>query len=193
MSRLTDYSGKEPRRKGAVEMLCEEIKFSFDRRMENWRVHIAFVGELLAEIELQRSIQCHAANMGGPPPSDGSARAIRAAKAMLAAPSPGEAISRAAWVHELCRKLNPDDAYPTDHFIDMVSSCASAVRFGLESPCRSRHAASAASHVWRQAYGISRFDSFTPAWERDWIRAKLCGALAAFVPTEPRLNPEGEL
>jgi hypothetical protein len=86
-------------------------------------------------------------------------------------------IASAALVHNLCHELNPEDAYPTNHTIDMLSSCASAIRFGLEKPCRSRHAADAAGHIWKQRYGLRLFDSFTPAWQKDWTRVQLQEAI----------------
>lgn len=52
-----------------------------------------------------------------------------------------------------------------------------------ESPCASRHAASAAQHVWKRVYGVSRFDSETPAWEKAWARTKLQSAILSLLPS----------
>lgn len=86
-------------------------------------------------------------------------------------------IDGAAEVHSFIHDVAPEDAYPCDHLIDMLSSCVSAVRFGLEKPCHSRHAAEAANHVWKHKYGVRLFDSFTSAWETDWARAMLQEAI----------------
>lgn len=68
---------------------------------------------------------------------------------------------------------------------------ASAIRFGLETPCRSRHAAHAAQHVWQQIYGISLFDSHTPGWQREWARSKMIAALTALVAAILRAKEVG--
>ena len=92
-------------------------------------------------------------------------------------------ISKAAAVHDFVHTTGNDEAYPCDHLVDMLSSCASAIRFGLEVPCRSRHAAEAANHIWKRVYGISLFDSFTSNWCHDWTRAKLTEALIQLTPS----------
>jgi len=124
----------------------------------------------------------------GKPPSDNSGIVLRRVEEMLAA-NPTVIVSLCPDLHHLCNEMNPEDAYPTDHLIDMLSSCVSAIRFGLEKPCHSRHAASAAQHIWKHVYGVSLFDSFTPNWEKDWIRAQLQSALLAELE---RLKAEGE-
>ncbi len=86
-------------------------------------------------------------------------------------------ICRAAEAHAFIREVAPEDAYPCDHLIDMLSSCVSAIRFGLEKPCHSRHAAKAANHIWKHKYGVKLFDNFTPAWQKDWSRAMLQEAI----------------
>ena len=40
----------------------------------------------------------------------------------------------------------------------------------MEKPCHSRHAAEAASHIWRLKYGVGLHDSLTPSWEHEWAR-----------------------
>lgn len=171
--------------KGPVRLLCDEIGFAFDPRLEQPAVLIAFVRELLSEIEDRREMAVHVVRMGGKAPSEASARVLESARLMVAADTPALAILIAENVHDLANEFNPDDAYPTDHLIDMVSSCASAIRFGLESPCHSRHAAAAAQHVWKQVYGVSRFDSHTPAWEKEWARSKLLSAVVSLIPPTP--------
>lgn len=170
--------------KGVVRKLCDEIGFSWDERLERVDVLVAFVSQLVGEIDFSRAMQERIGSMGGKAPSEGSAEALAAAKEMLAGTDRAELIERAASLHDACDRLNPEDAYPTDHLIDMLSSCASAIRFGLELPCMSRHAAAACSHVWKQVYGVSRFDSCTPAWEHDWARRKLTEALISLLPPD---------
>lgn len=165
------------REKGPVEILCREINFPWDVRLERSAVLVAFAAELLTEIDGERSVMARVGEMVGTFPSDGSRHAIQAAWGMFAGGTDAERIARAAAVHDLCHELNPEGAHPTDHLIDMVSSIASAVRFGLQSPCASRHAAAAANHVWKRLYGVSCFDSMTAAWEKDWARSKLTGVL----------------
>jgi len=170
--------------RGPVRLLCDEIGFPFDRRLERTDVFVAFVRELVAEVSHEREIAAHVGKMGGKGPSDGSAEVLALARGMTdPLNTVADLRATAEAVHDLARELNPDDAYPTDHLIDMLSSCASAIRFGLEYPCRSRHAAEAASHVWRRMYGVSRFDGHTPAWKHAWARAKLIQALMSLLPS----------
>ncbi len=172
------------REKGPIEILCKEIDFRFDRRMEDRAILVAFVGVLVDEIEelhdLRQRIASIVTGETAPPESDFDA-ALKATRSMLAAADAPQAITLAGEVHDLTHQ--PDDG-PCDHFVDMLSSCASAIRFGLETPCRSRHAASAADHVWKHVYGVSRFDGFTSNWRNDWARAQLQAAILALTPRQ---------
>lgn len=158
--------------KGPIEILCKEIGFRFLPPMETPDLLVAFVRVLVSEIADARDIQDRIAHLTGKRPSEGSAIVLDAAAAMLRATNVKEMIRVAAEVHSLADKHNPEEKYPTDHLIDMLSSCASVIRFGLEVPCASRHAASAADHVWKQKYGVSLFDRYTSNWQKDWARAK---------------------
>lgn len=171
--------------KGAVRILCDEIGFPFDRRLERKEVLIAFVRELVEEVEDKRLMTGKIAHVLAHKPSEASLEVLALAKTMIA----DGTVESAAAVHDAAHPLNPEDAYPTDHYIDVLSSCASAVRFGQEMPCHSRHAASAAQHVWKFLYGVSRFDGYTPAWEKDWAckimqRALIALATDAFSKAE---------
>jgi hypothetical protein len=168
--------------KGPVRILCDEIGFRFDRRLERPDLLVAFVRELVAEVADMREMSARIAHLTGKSPSEASGEVLALAEHMLGAHGRSSLLSCAAAVHDASHRLNPDDAYPTDHLIDMLSSCASAVRFGLESPCASRHAAAAAQRVWKQIYGVGRFDSHTPAWENEWARAKLQDAITSLLP-----------
>lgn len=188
--------------RGSVRILCDEIGFRFDPRLERPEVLVAFVRELIAEVAEQRRTAEQIAAYTAKSPSEGSASVLLLAEGMLSVDSVRAWIGGAEMVHDACHRLNPEEACPTDHLIDMLSSCASAIRFGLEDRglgFSSRHAASAAQHVWRQIYGVSRFDSETPAWENEWARGKLLRAIISLIPptiadtTEPQPSPrDGE-
>lgn len=168
---------REKREKGPVEILCDEIGFRFDRSMERRDIFISFVGVLIDEIADIRDWKVQLAKFGCEAPSDESGPILAAARTMLVA---DDKIAAAAKVHELTRQ--PDDG-PCDHLLDMLSSCASAIRFGLETPCHSRHAASASGHVWRFRYGITLHDEYTSNWKKDWTRVKLQNAIMRLVPS----------
>lgn len=166
--------------KGPIEILCKEIGFRFDKRMESVEMLVAFVGELVSHISSMRSIneQLKDVLVGGGPSKD-SERVLTRVTHMLTTNRPDLLKKRAESIHRLIDQVAPEDDYPCDHIIDMLSSCVSAIRFGLEMPCHSRHAASAAQHVWKHLYGVSLFDGFTPAWEKEWARAQLQNAIIA--------------
>jgi hypothetical protein len=174
--------------RGPVRILCDEIGFPWDRRLEHSSVLVAFVRRLVDEIERLRWMQEQVMKMGGKGPSKGSGEVLLRSRAMLAEPCWDGLVSTAAEVHDACHRLNPEDAVPTDHLIDMLSSCASAIRFGLEDRggMSSRHAAAAAQHVWAQVYGVSLFDGRTPAWEKDWARQMLTEALISLLPSSAK-------
>jgi hypothetical protein len=162
------------REKGPVEILCHEIGFRFDRSMETAPILAAFVRQLVRQVAHTRQMEAAISGLTGAAPSEESAEMLRLAENMLAASEPEELIARAARVHNF--DPNPDDG-PCDHLIDMLSSCASAIRFGLEKPCHSRHAASAAQHIWRRTYGIRLEDDITPHWSKHWARVQLGRAI----------------
>ena len=174
----TDIVAKRVR--GPVELLCNEIGFAFHIGMERTEVIVAFVAELIAVIRHDREFAIILGGVTGVSPSEGSGEVLALCDAMLAEQKPEKIITAAEVVHEACCRLNPDEAYPTDHTIDMLSSCASALRFSLETPCRSRHAAEASNHVWRRTYGVSRFDQYTPEWSKSWARSKLQEAIIGY-------------
>lgn len=186
--RAADGCSSPPKR-GPVRILCDEIGFQFDQRIERPDVLIAFVRELLAEVQEQHNLSVSVARYTSKKPPEETADALALAWVMVASPL-REILSVAAAVHDLSHQLNPDDTYPTNHTIDMISSCASAIRFGLESPCASRHAAEASNHVWKHVYGVSRFDRNTPAWQHEWARSKLHSAIISLLPAEARTAAE---
>lgn len=173
---------REP--KGSVQVLCDEIGFTFDPRLERPDVLTAFVGVLVAEVADMREMAVRIAPYTGKQPSAASGEVLALAEAMLSNPCEASA----AAVHDACHQLNPDEKVPTDHIIDMLSSCASGIRFGLATDkwgVGSRHAASAADHIWRQKYGVSLFDRHSPAWGKEWARSVLMSAIFGLLPATP--------
>ncbi len=170
--------------KGPVQVLCEEVKFPFTRSIERTDVFVAFVRELLLVVDHHQGIsEAIAQRFGAVNPTCGSQEALKAAFDMLSQTTTEAKIEAAGGVHDLCHTLNPEEMVPTNHTIDMVSSCASAIRFGLESgPCRSRHAAAAANHIWRIVYGISLHDSLSRKWSEDWACRQLLAAIVSLLP-----------
>lgn len=195
-SLLASLEGAErgDKERGPVRILCDEIGFPFDERLERDDVLIAFVSELVSEVERSRDLEVVSCRFTGKLPSAESGNALALAKNMVATDlglSHEARMRVASALHDLSYEVNPDDATSCDHLVDMLSSCASAIRFGLDTACRSRHAADAADHVWKQTYGVSRFDRMTPAWRKDWARQKLQSAIISLLP-EMALNPKPE-
>lgn len=162
---------------GAVEILCREIGARYEPGMETVGMLLAFVSVLIGQVDEIRHWQQATARLTQKAPSADAVKAISLAQLMVGQADPAMLIERAKAVHDFCHVANPDEAYPTDHLIDMVSSCASAIRFGLEMPCHSRHAAAAASHIWQQKYGMKLSDSISPSWGNDWARIMLQRAM----------------
>lgn len=162
---------------GPVNILCKEIGARFEPGMETVAMLRAFVSILVGQVDEIKHWQQATAHLTKKAPSANAQEAINLAYLMLGQTEPEKMKEAAAAVHDFCHVANPDDAYPTDHIIDMISGCASAIRFGLETPCHSRHAAEAASHIWRLKYGVGLHDSFTGAWEHEWARAMLQRAM----------------
>jgi len=157
--------------KGPVQILCEEIGFCFDLRMETPRLIVSFVEVLVDAVEEAHRIKFIAEGAAAPRIFE----CILAARSMLRKTENEALIAAATELHKLCHRQNPDDCYPTNHVINMLASCASAIRFGVEKDARwqSRHAAEAASHIWRIKYGVTLFDSLSPEWRKDWTRTCL--------------------
>lgn len=168
------------RAKGPVELLCKEIDYHFDRHMETTGIYVSFVSVLVSHVADIRGWQDRIATIPGviaDAPSNDSAEALRRTEEMLGALGREALIRQAAEVHGFIHAVEGSEDGPCDHLIDMLSSCVSAIRFGLEVPCRSRHAAEAAGHIWRLKYGVKLEDDCTPAWKKDWARRQLQTAI----------------
>lgn len=171
------------RDKGPVEILCDEIGFRFDPRYERPEILLSFVSVLVEHVAHRVSMNKKIVEaLGGKPYPSEFDRVLSLMRATIRSDDP---ITNAALTHDLVHEVNPEGG-PCDHDIDMLSSCASAVRFGLEYPCHSRHAAAAASHVWKRIYGISLFDQFTPEWCNDWSRAQFQEAIFRLINTSDK-------
>lgn len=164
-------------RPGPVEILCKEIGARFEPDMETVAMLRAFVSVLIGQVDEMRHWQQATAHLTQKAPTADAVEAISLARLMVGQSDPEKLIERAKAVHDFCHVANPDEAYPTDHLIDMISSCASAIRFGLEIPCHSRHAAAAAHHIWEKRYGMKLSDSISPSWGHDWARIMLGRAM----------------
>lgn len=184
---IAHYGGCECRKPGAVEILCKEIGFRFDKRMETPAMLVAFVRVLVSQVQLQSQFQAEMTHVTGKSPSVESGNVMARVLTMLEAPTPRDMLVSAAAAHDFIHEVLPEDTYPTDHLIDQLSGCVSAIRFGLEMPkgLSSRHAAEAAGHIWEQVYGLRLFDSFTQAWKHDWVRAQFEQALLLQIPLQP--------
>lgn len=165
------------RQRGPVELLCNEIGFRFRQSMETVQTLRAFTQVLVGEIEEMRYFATAVSDLTANDPSAKSAEALTKASEMLTSVGREQLIAAAAELHAFCNEANPEGQDPIDHYIDMVSSCASILRFGLEVPCHSRHAASAMEHVWRLKYGVKLHDRHTSNWANDWGRSVLESAL----------------
>lgn len=166
------------REKGPVEILCKEIGTHFRRDMENPILFVAFVRVLVSNIAEMYETQDTLAPYTNRPPTDVSRDLLRDVRHMISLDAPADTlIDRAAGLHSKMEECGVSEMDPADHISDMLNSCVSAIRFGLETPCKSRHAAEAAQHVWKQRYGISLFDEFTSDWRREWSRAQMQKAL----------------
>lgn len=164
--------------KGPIEILCGEIGASFIKRMENIPVLVAFVGVLVEEIEVMARTVNRVAHLTGESVPTETEEAFGLVKNMLNVSEREQLIESASKVHNT---VYVDDEGPCNHYIDMLSSCISAIQFGLERPCRSRHAAAAANHIWSRKYGITLFDNHSNAWGKQWTKEKFYEALAVTV------------
>lgn len=170
------------KQQGPVEMLCQEIGATFTKNMETTQVLTAFVSVLVCEIESMVQSEKHIAHLTGKEVPVETDNAIECVKKLLTIKGREELIDEATICHN--NELWMPDEGPCNHYIDMLSSCVSAIRFGLEEPCRSRHAASASNHVWKHRYGVSLFDRYTSSWGNQWASSKFYEALGQALPKE---------
>ena len=154
---------------GPIDILCKEIGYRFRPRMETPIMLRAFVTQLVSDIEDIRHHQRFMASHGGKPPSSAADEVFNRVALMLGQSDIDGLIRLAEEAHDYIHTVHSEEG-PCDHLIDMLSSCVSAIRFGLERPCHSRHAASAAKHIWRLRYGITLEDTLTIEWSNAYCR-----------------------
>lgn len=167
---------------GPVEILCKEIGFRYHVGMETPAMLRAFVCMLVSDVDQSRRLSRFMVRHGGKAPSEESDETFNRVHMMLGQTEPEGLIRMAAEAHDYIHTVYSDEG-PCDHLIDMLSSCVSAIRFGLEKPCHSRHAASAAHHIWRLRYGVTLEDSLTSQWSNDYARSVLERALLLQIAT----------
>lgn len=170
--------------KGPVQILCKEIGFPFDKSLERIDVFVSFVCVLVREVSdmiAWRSVISRGFSQDG----FGTIEAMKPLKAVKELVEVSFNLS-ADKREKLCAELHngildqPDDG-PCNRFIEMLSSCVSALRFGLEIPCHSRHAADAANTIWKHKYGVQLFDEHTSKWENQWAYSKLQEAIISLM------------
>jgi hypothetical protein len=155
--------------KKAVEILCNEIEFPYTNDLELPEVLVSFVVILVGHVRRMREMQVATVRMTKKPPSASSEEVLELVEHMLSMDDIALMRDRASEINtSLCL-----DELNCDHLEDMLSSCVSAIQFGLEEPCMSRHAASAADYIWKRMYGVSMFDRHTSKWSKDWTRVQL--------------------
>lgn len=163
------------REQGAIERLCKEIGEPFDRRLERSEMLLAFVGELVREVGEMVAITIALSSVTGKQVSQAAAAALPIAQMMCARQNIPEAKRLAEQVHDISFAAGEEVA---DRPLEMLTACASAICFGLELPCRSRHAAAAAAQIWGQKYGVKLSDQHSPDWQQQWARVVFHTALA---------------
>lgn len=174
------------RKIGAVEGLCKEIEFPFIKAYECPEVLVSFVAVLVAEIADRRAMEEKIAPVTGYLPTNDSLQFLGMVEVMLKSRI-DLMIGLAAEIHDHHAMNGFEEAEPCDLLVELFSSCTSAIRFGLEDSCRSRHTAQAAQDVWKYKYGLRLFDLNTSKWEKDWARTIFVQALACLLfPSKPQ-------
>lgn len=173
--------------KGPVEILCKEIGYPFDMQLETPEIFLSFVSVLVETVAEIRDWKIILADKvaSGELPSNDSDVVLERVRALVASNDYDGLTEKCSELHTFIDSVAPDDAYPCDHLIDMLNGCVSAVRFGLETPCHSRHAADAAGHIWGKRYGVTVFDQHTNKWSKEWARAQMQKAVLARLSSAP--------
>ena len=175
-SSVNAAAGGVGRTTGVVETLCNEIRYPFSAEMERLEILVSFTRALYFEVHdmfaWHEMIRRTALQQRTSPEV---AKAFSEVRALLDNPYL-ETEKRSAALHNGIL-FQPDDG-PCDRFIEMLSSIVSAIRFGLEHPHMSRHAAHAAQGIWAHKYGVRLFDECTSDWEKDWARRIMAKALS---------------
>jgi hypothetical protein len=148
--------------KGPVEILCGEIGAVFNSNMETIPVFMSFMARLVAEIEHDEIMS---AKIRGSEVDEKLQQAFVDIDELLSATS-HEQISYLA--DQFCIHESPKH---------LLRGCALAIKFGLEAPCKSRHAADVAKQICRHLYGYSMHDTMINEFENQWVRNKFYDSL----------------
>ena len=147
---------------GPVEILCNEIGAVFNSNMETIPVFMAFISVLVAEIEHDEVMN---AKIRGSSVDKKTQQAFVDIDEILSATEREQILYLADQfhIHEQPKHLLHD--------------CAIAIKFGLEVPCKSRHAADAAKRICRYLYGYKMHDPAICDFENQWVRNKFYDSL----------------
>ena len=160
---------------GPVEILCNEIGAVFNQNMETIPVFLSFMTVLVAEIEEDEIIR---AKILGKSVSEKIQQAFVDMDELLSATDHDQIMYLA---DQYCIHESPSH---------LLRQCAIAIKFGLELPCKSRHAADAAKHICRHRYKYSLHDIMINEFENRWVRDKFYDALGRLAG-EVRLESHG--
>lgn len=148
--------------KGPVEILCDEIGAVFNANMETIPVFLSFITVLVAEIEHDEIMT---AKIRGSKVDEKLQQAFVDMDELLSATEYKQIMYLA---DQFCIHESPKH---------LLRDCAIAVKFGLEAPCKSRHAADAAKRICRHLYGYSMHDTMISDLENQWVRNKFYDSL----------------
>lgn len=148
--------------KGPVEILCDEIGAVFNPSMETIPVFLSFMTVLVAEIEHDEIMN---AKIRGSQVEEKLQQAFVDMDELLSATDYNQIMYLA---DQFCIHDAPSN---------LLRQVAVAIKFGLERPCKSRHAADAAKHICRHLYGYSMHDAMINEFENQWARNKFYDSL----------------
>ena len=140
--------------KGPVEILCDEVGAVFNSNMETIPVFLSFIKVLVADIEHDEIIN-----------------------AIIRGSTVSEQIQQS--FVDMYKLLSATDReqilYLADQFLisaslKLLRQCAIAVKFGLETPCKSRRAADVAKSICRHLYEHTMHDTAINEFENEWVR-----------------------
>jgi hypothetical protein len=162
--------------RGPYQILCEEIGARYFDHINEEEALVSFVRVLVDVISHDMDIKEQIEPMTGVTHSEISHTILVMTKDALQRDGSEAIIKKCSEIHNwIWSKLGDEHC---DHEVDMLNSCVSALRFGLEKPCKSRHAASASNHIWKKHYRVGLFDTFTSGWQKEWARAQLDKAIS---------------
>lgn len=160
------------------ELKLKDLK---EESLETTAVLVCFVAALVEEVGEMMGSARRIAHVTGRGVSDECYEALNTVGELLEIENKDDIIKASAEAH---RTVTVQEGGPYDHYMDMLSSCVSALRFGLVTPCSSRHAAAAADHIWKQKYGITLFDKHSNGWGKRWAKSKFYESFGKLIKKE---------